>query len=1053
MAEIDISNEKNIDEKYIYVTPYKRIFVSDFLLFVIVYFKQRKSQKLLLWEIINIFKKNIKLDKINYSSIIKLLNPNKNNLVDFENVLNTYSEKTSKILIFDNIPETFPKIELELLKRNNNKPKNISNDEKSIVNKINSHNNITDSKENKTPCNFINNKNSLSNAKNDYYCTQIEDGIFKYTNYNPRFLKKNTIEYAEDEWFFKIKYISSNQIYNLIDTIMIITDIVPYNNFFNIFKNFPFDFETNTKNQITLKNYHHLQVTSIHDSLVFKSYLQRHNLNKCENKQIFIIKGNEDDMFIFYLYLINSFAEILNIKSRRILYLDIIKRLKKLSDIEFIIPIKNFNRINKKFLEKLENNKIFYIGDLKKINIIDFSYDELNDLNKIINILLKFKSDEYYDSKKDEYKTIESLTIKDAINNLLSTLTIKEEIVIRLRYGVNEQYKKYTLDRIGDKYNITREAVRQIEQKALEKLRQPSRIKYLNKMFDYLYLFRQNDYFYTDMELKTLGLYEVYPLYLSVFNEKNLNISQGFHFYKCKTNEDFEELNKFVNYYSSLPDEIEDNDLDIYIDNVIKNLSKNINHDQLKLFYESNYIKNGDMYSINKLSLPAKFKILLKKYFHNPVNIYDKHFISLFRKYYDNEFGDKDLGTDHAISSILSKIGMLVGRGLYVLNNKNFMSQELANKIYMYIKNSGRDTFLTNNLFAIFKNELLSEGINNKYFMQGALKQRFKNTLYFKRDYISTTKEITPIYSEIYKFIKENKGIVKFSDLKKNFIGIPNNIIFMAVSQKGILNYFAKYIHVDNLNLTNENINFLRNTISSMTSDGEIHHTKELLFYINSIDSHLLNSLFIEDQFSLFSLIEYYFNKEFNFKRPFFSQNETIIINQTERIKEFIGKSSEMLLDSIFNFVYTNKLRLYSICEFVDSLDNYIFKDEKSIISIKKSNINKYNTEIAEKMILQTLGDDEFIFADKLSVYPNLPKEVTWTPWLLYSAINKYGSILKAIPSDTLFRKHNITVAKPIIIRKEISVNNIDELIEYLKIKTGLDSTDFYDYLKEKGLT
>ena len=78
------------------------------------------------------------------------------------------------------------------------------------------------------------------------------------------------------------------------------------------------------------------------------------------------------------------------------------------------------------------------------------------------------------DSAKDPSVVITSDTLRIEFNRVLSTLTPREEKVIRLRYGLDDGKQK-TLEEVGQIFNVTRERIRQIEAKALRKLRHPSR--------------------------------------------------------------------------------------------------------------------------------------------------------------------------------------------------------------------------------------------------------------------------------------------------------------------------------------------------------------------------------------------------------------------------------------------------------------------------------------------------------------------------------------------------------------------------------------------------
>ncbi len=72
--------------------------------------------------------------------------------------------------------------------------------------------------------------------------------------------------------------------------------------------------------------------------------------------------------------------------------------------------------------------------------------------------------------------------LKEQLTEVLGTLTPREEKVLRLRFGI-EDGRTRTLEEVGKEFNVTRERIRQIEAKALRKLRHPSRSK---KLKDFL---------------------------------------------------------------------------------------------------------------------------------------------------------------------------------------------------------------------------------------------------------------------------------------------------------------------------------------------------------------------------------------------------------------------------------------------------------------------------------------------------------------------------------------------------------------------------------------
>jgi len=80
-------------------------------------------------------------------------------------------------------------------------------------------------------------------------------------------------------------------------------------------------------------------------------------------------------------------------------------------------------------------------------------------------------------------EAMESVALRKAILKALSTLTPREEKVLRMRYGIDER-TNYSLEEIGNIFSLTRERIRQIEIKALKKLRHVTRSRDLSTFMD-----------------------------------------------------------------------------------------------------------------------------------------------------------------------------------------------------------------------------------------------------------------------------------------------------------------------------------------------------------------------------------------------------------------------------------------------------------------------------------------------------------------------------------------------------------------------------------------
>jgi RNA polymerase primary sigma factor len=91
------------------------------------------------------------------------------------------------------------------------------------------------------------------------------------------------------------------------------------------------------------------------------------------------------------------------------------------------------------------------------------------------SILGDFVEDEGYKAPDTQ---VEEKALRDDINVVLGTLTQKESEIVQYRFGLNGR-SPLSLKEIGDRYNLTKERIRQIEKKALRRLQHPNRVRRL----------------------------------------------------------------------------------------------------------------------------------------------------------------------------------------------------------------------------------------------------------------------------------------------------------------------------------------------------------------------------------------------------------------------------------------------------------------------------------------------------------------------------------------------------------------------------------------------
>ena len=152
--------------------------------------------------------------------------------------------------------------------------------------------------------------------------------------------------------------------------------------------------------------------------------------------------------------------------------------------VHMIESINKINRTSRRLMQKLgrepypeEISEVLDIPVEKIKNIMSISKEPVS-LDKPIghdsedSILGDFIEDRTIISPE---RLAERSLLKKQVDEVLKTLTPREERVIRLRFGIDDGYHR-TLEEVGNIFQVTRERIRQIEDKALKKLRHPSRV-------------------------------------------------------------------------------------------------------------------------------------------------------------------------------------------------------------------------------------------------------------------------------------------------------------------------------------------------------------------------------------------------------------------------------------------------------------------------------------------------------------------------------------------------------------------------------------------------
>ena len=456
----------------------------------------------------------------------------------------------------------------------------------------------------------------------------------------------------------------------------------------------------------------------------------------------------------------------------------------------------------------------------------------------------------------------------------------------------------------------------------------------------------------------------------------------------------------------------------------------------IKTILTADYKLNGSIYSRSRMPLTKKYDIVLRKYFPDGIYIYEKEDMNKFRDCYAKVFDDADKlpENDRALYGRISAITILCDRGKYISRPNNLISEDLLKEICDYIDNSEKEIFITNTIFSLFEDRLRAEGINNKYHLQGVLHASVPNKYFFKRDYVSKSKDMTSMYTEITKYISQSDKPVTKAQIRQEFPGVTDIVISIAVQDENIICGFSVYMSKDFIVSQSDNVETLREIISEMVADGEIHKSEDLMSILSLMHPEIIEEFEIESRYTLFSIIEALFKDEFSLSRPFFAMKGVEIGKQEERMRDYLEGKDEVDIDEFMEFVRENSFIVYSILNQLNAFnDEFLLKDKNTIIRIDSTGLNRYKAEYVEEYIDEIIKGNEVLVLNNLN-YSLLPKiNIQWNDWLVYSVINKWSNKYKVMMSSSQFR-----YSVPIIYRLEEEPKDLEELLNIIKQKRGI---------------
>ena len=661
-------------------------------------------------------------------------------------------------------------------------------------------------------------------------------------------------------------------------------------------------------------------------------------------------------------------------------------------------------------------NEEFTFEDLKRINLDD--YDTVVLLVKFLRWCqfdIRNEYEEYWNSHKDR---------------------VRVEDIIRLRSS------RSTLEEVGNIYGITRERIRQIEAKAVRQFR----------------VWEKNHNFLAKVAAEC-GCCSVIPFKLikEILGDNGdviiylLRLADSSRFYvdldlEVVVRDDFDYSVRIQKYVDMLPEVFNVHELSAWIQEIPERVPEEI----LLRAVELQYRLTGDTYHRSRLSAGLMCEHVLRTYYPEGLHIYDDKAIEGFRNHIYQDYGDVKISDTHrALIARISDVGVLCGRGRYKSKQGEYLSSDLCEDISRYIEDSSDTIFLINTIFTVFEDELRAEGIDNKYYLQGVLKELFGARYYFRRDYISKDADLTSIYSAIIRYIKNSPAPVSKTEIFDAFQGLTEIVLNFAVNDSEVLNYFGTYIHADNVKLYEEDYSYVKQVADKLLSKNDVLHSKDFFEYIRADNSEFIERTGATYPYRLFSLLEYMLSEDYQFARPYIAKIATVIDRPMERFHELLDQQDVTEIQELLNLASECRFQMIGLLDFLNMFsDTHFILDKEHLIKISVTGIDETIARRIESLILNEISGTKVI--SQLRCQKQFPEvQVGWEEWLIFSVIGKWSESLEVGLTTRAF-KDAVALVAPV---GKMNPDEFSDVLATTKYKAdNLDNIDdlIADFIEEE---
>jgi hypothetical protein len=621
----------------------------------------------------------------------------------------------------------------------------------------------------------------------------------------------------------------------------------------------------------------------------------------------------------------------------------------------------------------------------------------------------------------------------------------------------------YTLQKIADRFNITREGVRQVVLKTVHRIAPCANIIASVLLFPNKTCFGCCDLealFSNPIHAESCKfvLREISDVLYLDFADKFIK--------KCMTYDDYYiALHRFVvdvigdglNFYENLENIeaqlFEYGLYDLGFDDIMNFLVKIGYH-----FYGDYVVKGKQTYGVVCRDAIVKFfpnGIKLDSDAANEDMLKLRHII--LRQYKGLDLPDNN----RALTARITPLLILSGRGRYSTIESVIYDRNLFAEVYKYIENAPHDSLYYHEIFAQFQGRFLAEtNITNSNFLHGMLKYLYPDDFTYERDLLIKNGAVRQnIDNRICEVIINARKPLSKTEIKAKISGLNDFVISFAVMREPKLIQwdYNVFNHIDNISIDAVELSAISEILAKETAIWGGYLSDELLFKVvkRTLPEFIMKNS-ITNSLNLYYVTAFYFDKEYRFRRPH-------IISRDFPVNELnLFNIAKVLLNCENKLNYTEYVQLaVRLCWASGTLYSVFSELEKDYVRISENDYIDRSTftiapdtlyDFCEKISNLTKTSGYFALSSIFDFISFPSCNYEWNGFLVEAIISELDTGFKIISPQIKDRRYQ----RGIILPSNYPAVSFEQLVVSIMQRdniSALGELEMLNYLQNKGLT